>query len=109
MQVNWQLGKTTVTVSMNRQAGVTMERLEYFSHNKHWQIDNLVQGHVAENNQVQLLSSADWQSTLQKRGFVAMLDAFVQQIEKGGTNSIDNKRAFSSHQLCEYVVTQLQQ
>lgn len=109
VQVNWQLGKTTVSVSMNRAAGVTMERLEYYSLNKHWQIDNLVQGHVAENNQLQLLSSADWQSTLHKRGFATMLEAFVQQLNKGGTNSTDNKRALSSHQLCEYVVQQLQQ
>ena len=109
VQVNWQLGKTTVSVSMNRLSGVTMERLEYYSHNKHWQIDNLVQGQVAENNQLQQLNQSDWHSTLHKRGFAAMLGAFVQQLDKGGSNSTENKRALSSHQLCEYVVQQLEQ
>lgn len=107
VQVNWQLGKTTVSVSMNRLSGVNMERLEYYSHNKHWQVDNLVQGHIAEAGQVSQLPQQDWHSTLNRRGFVSMLEAFISQLEKGGTNSTENKRALSSHQLCEYVVQQL--
>ena len=107
VQVNWQLGKTTVSVSMNRLSGVNMERLEYYSHNKHWQVDNLVQGHMAESGQVSQLPQQDWHSTLNRRGFVSMLEAFIGQLEKGGTNVTDNKRALSSHQLCEYVVQQL--
>ncbi|MDP2715327.1 Gfo/Idh/MocA family protein [Rheinheimera sp.] len=108
VQVNWQLGKTTVSVSMNRLAGANIERLEYYSHNRHWQIDNLVQGHLAEAGQVQQLPQHDWHSTLYRRGFVSMLDAFIKQLDTGGTNSTENKRALSSHQLCEYVVQQLQ-
>lgn len=107
VQVNWQLGKTTVAVSMNRLAGMNMERLEYYSHNQHWQIDNLAQGHSAGANQLQQLVQHDWHSTLYKRGFVSMLEAFMQQLQKGGTNSTENRRVFSSHQLCEYVVQQL--
>lgn len=107
VQVNWQLGKTTVSVSMNRLAGANMERLEYYSQNKHWQIDNLAQGHSAEANQIQQLAQHDWHSTLYKRGFVSMLEAFIQQLQKGGSNSSENRRVLSSHQLCEYVVQQL--
>ena len=107
VQVNWQLGKTTVSVSMNRLSGVNMERLEYYGHNKHWQIDNLALGHHAHSNQLQQLPQHDWHSTLQRRGFVSMLEAFIGQLEKGGTNVTENKRALSSHQLCEYVVQQL--
>ena len=107
VQVNWQLGKTTVSVSMNRLSGVNMERLEYYSHNKHWQVDNLVQGHMAESGLVSQLPQQDWHSTLNRRGFVSMLEAFIGQLEKGGTNVTENKRALSSHQLCEYVVQQL--
>ncbi|HEX5793813.1 MAG TPA: Gfo/Idh/MocA family oxidoreductase [Rheinheimera sp.] len=107
VQVNWQLGKTTVSVSMNRLAGANMERLEYYSQNQHWQIDNLAQGHSAEANQIQQLAQHDWHSTLYKRGFVSMLEAFMQQLQKGGSNSSENRRVLSSHQLCEYVVQQL--
>ena len=107
VQVNWQLGKTTVSVSMNRLAGVNMERLEYYSHNMHWQIDNLVQGQVAQHSQLQQLPQHDWHTTLYRRGFVCMLEAFIAHLEKGTSNTTENKRTLSSHQLCEYVVQQL--
>ncbi|WP_027671745.1 Gfo/Idh/MocA family protein [Rheinheimera baltica] len=107
VQVNWQLGSTSVSVSMNRLAGHSFERLEYFSANQHWQVDNLVQGIHSAANQQQHLAVNDWQSTIHKRGFVGMLDEFIQQVEKGGTNKAQNKTLLSSHQLCEFVVQQL--
>ena len=107
VQVNWQLGHTTVSLSMNRQAGVNMERLEYYGCNKYWQVDNLVQGQVAAQATVQQLNSNDWHSTLYKRGFVSMLEAFLAQLQRGGSDTAQLKTLHSSHQLCEYVVQQL--
>ncbi len=108
VQVSWQAGNTMVSATMNRLAGTGFERLEYFAVNQHWQIDNLVQGHAASANQQQQLSVNDWHNTLYKRGFLAMLQAFIQQLEEGGSNTTQNKTLLSSHQLCEFVVQQLQ-
>jgi len=108
VQVNWQCGNTLVSASMNRLAGGNFERLEYFADNQHWQIDNLVQGHLMTDNRQQQLAVNDWHNTLYKRGFVAMLQAFIQQLAAGGSNTAQNKTLLSSHQLCEFVVQQLQ-
>ena len=109
VQVHWQYQGAAFSVSMNRIAGNSFERLEYFGANQHWQIDNLVQGHYAADNQQQLLGFNDWHNTLYKRGFVNMLQAFVAQLQQGGTNPAMNQAALCSHQLCEQVVLQLQQ
>ncbi|NRQ42732.1 Gfo/Idh/MocA family oxidoreductase [Rheinheimera sp. YQF-2] len=109
VQVSWHAGNTMVSASMNRLAGGNFERLEYFAVNQHWQVDNLVQGQLTADNRQQQLAVNDWHDTLYKRGFVSMLQAFIQQLAKGGTNSAQNKTLLSSHQLCEFVVQQLQQ
>lgn len=109
VQVHWQYQGAAYSVAMNRIAGAGFERLEYFGANQHWQIDNLAQGHYAANNQQQLLGFDDWQHTLYKRGFVSMLQAFIQQLQHGSCNTQMNQAVLCSHQLCEQVVLQLQQ
>ncbi|MBU1308822.1 MAG: Gfo/Idh/MocA family oxidoreductase [Gammaproteobacteria bacterium] len=108
VQVNWQCGRSLVSASMNRLAGGNFERLEYFASSQHWQVDNLVQGHIWADNRQQQLAVNDWHNTLYKRGFVSMLEDFIQQLAKGGSNTAQNKTLLSSHQLCEFVVQQLQ-
>ena len=107
VQVYWQQQGVLVSAAMNRMAGNSFERLEYFGTNQHWQIDNLVQGHYTSDNQQQILGFSDWQSTLDKRGFVAMLAAFFQQLQQGGTNTTMNNSVLQSHQLCENVLQRL--
>lgn len=107
VQVHWQQQGVAVCAAMNRLAGSSFERLEYFSVNQHWQIDNLVQGHHAHNNQQHMLGFNDWQSTLEKRGFVPMLAAFLQQLQRGGTDTAMHNSVLQSHQLCERVLQQL--
>lgn len=108
VQVNWQSGNTLVSAAMNRSAGGNFERLEYFADNQHWQVDNLVQGYLMADNQQQQLTVNDWHSTLYKRGFVSMLEAFIKQLAAGGSCAAQHKTVLSSHQLCEFVVQQLQ-
>lgn len=104
IQVQWQHDGSLFTGVMNRLNGVNEERLEYFAINKKWQIDNLSEGRVWENNQVSTLGFNDWQHTLYKRGFVDMLDDMLQQFQQGCNNATSSQQILDTHRLCELVV-----
>lgn len=109
VQLQWHYKDALFSAAMNRMAGSSFERLEYFSQDQHWQIDNLRQGEYSCHNQRQVLGFDDWQSTLYKRGFVAMLDQFIQLLKTGKTDSSANNAALLTHQLCEKILERLPQ
>lgn len=110
VQVQWQSGKSVLTGSMNRVSGQTEERLEVFAEGQKWQVDNLAQGlhfsdlHLPANRP---LGFGDWDSTLFKRGFVAMFAAFLAQLESGKAS--DYADILATHSLCERIVGEVEQ
>ncbi|MDX1342661.1 MAG: hypothetical protein R3227_09920, partial [Reinekea sp.] len=56
------------------------------------------------DNQRRVLPVDDWTSTLQKRGFVAMLDAFVASVRSGVAQQDYLEGVRATHRLCEQVV-----
>ena len=109
IQVSWQQQGALFTGSMNRQAGHTFERLELFSHNEHWQVDNLRSGWHSNANQSQSIGFDDWQSTLEKRGFVAMIGHFLQQVASQKANPELLASYLASHQLAELLLLEVGQ
>lgn len=106
--VQWTSGGRLLTGSMNRISGLTEERLEVFAPDQKWQIDQLTQGTYAAASSTpacQTLGFSDWDSTLHKRGFVAMFAAFLAQLQAGRAS--DYADILATHQLCERVVTQI--
>lgn len=102
IHVQWQRDKTLLTASMNRISGVAEERLEYFGVQQKWQIDNLTDGFHYHDNQRTPLGFGDWDNTLHKRGFVAMVNAWVEQVRSGALSNHDD--ILATHALCERVV-----
>ncbi len=107
VQVQWQCERALFTASMNRLNGVAEEQLRYASDNEHWEINNLSSGCHYKNGAPDKLEFNDWQPTLEKRGFVAMIDNMLNVIRsgKGGNNYED---ILATHKLCEDVVTQIE-
>lgn len=108
VHVQWTSGGSLLTGSMNRISGLTEERLEVFATDQKWQIDQLTQGthaHAVSTPQSTALGFSDWDSTLHKRGFVAMFAAFLAQLQAGRAS--DYADILATHQLCERVVTQI--
>ena len=107
LQVQWQAGSSLLTGSMNRLSGVTEERLEVFTEDQKWQIDNL-NGGIHHSNlpgqpvAVRTLGFNDWDNTLYKRGFVTMFSAWLAQLGTGKAS--DYEDILTTHQLCEQVV-----
>ena len=108
VHVQWTSGSSLLTGSMNRISGLTEERLEVFATDQKWQIDQLTQGTYAAAGSTpasNTLGFSDWDSTLHKRGFVAMFAAFLAQLQTGRAS--DYADILATHQLCERVVTQI--
>jgi virulence factor len=112
LQVQWQCGEALFTAAMNRQHGSNEEQLRYESDNEYWLVDNLASGcHVCDGRQ-EPLGFCDWTSTLEKRGFVAMIDQVVEVVRSGedGDNYHDNyshdnySDILATHKLCEDVI-----
>lgn len=94
--------------SMNRLAGSTFERIEAFAENEHWQIDDLRQGHHSSSGNSSALGFSDWQSTLYKRGFEALLADWLTLVRSGKQASEDLDRLLTTHHICEYIVNFIQ-
>jgi virulence factor len=108
VHVQWTSGSSLLTGSMNRISGLTEERLEVFATDQKWQIDQLTHGthaHAVNTPPSKALGFSDWDSTLHKRGFVAMFAAFLAQLQAGRAS--DYADILATHQLCERVVTQI--
>jgi virulence factor len=108
LQVQWQHKGCLYSGMMNRLNGANEERLEYYAHNKKWQIDNLSEGQVYENNSCSPLKFDDWQTTLTKRGFVSMLDDMLLQLADGANNAKNSQQILDTHRLCEQVVNRVE-
>ena len=104
LQVNWQENGRAVCASMNRLSGQTCERLDISQLNEAWQLDNLTTGVHLRDNQRRVLPVDDWTSTLQKRGFVAMLEAFIASVRAGVAQQGYLEGVRATHRLCEQVV-----
>ncbi|TQV73472.1 Gfo/Idh/MocA family oxidoreductase [Exilibacterium tricleocarpae] len=106
IQVHWQWQQTLLAGSMNRISGVTEEILEFFGCEQKWQIKNLSGGwHYRDNHKVEL-GFSDWEHTLHKRGFMDMIEAFLQQVEAGTSPADQYSDILATHRLCERVLAQ---
>jgi virulence factor len=90
--VNFTVGKTTAVGIMNRDAGVTEERLEIFSPNEKRVIIDLTDQ-----------NKNPWQTTLKTRGFEDMIDDFLSM-----RSDADYDAILRTHKICETIVHQLE-
>ncbi|MDO3381824.1 Gfo/Idh/MocA family protein [Gilvimarinus algae] len=105
VQVTWHRGGASFTAAMNRLNGCTRERLEYSALNESWQVDNLRQGLYSVDNRSEAIGFGDWEDTLHKRGFVAMLESFLATVRQGDVDAGYLQGVLDSHRLCEQVVS----
>lgn len=107
LQVSWQSQYNIVNANMNRIAGVTQERLQVNCNGNSWQIDNLREGHLYQQQKHSSLGFGDWENTLYKRGFVSLIDDWLQQLEAGSFNKEIAENILMTHKICDQVLGQL--
>ncbi|MBB4079673.1 virulence factor [Lewinella aquimaris] len=104
LQVRWTREDCLLTGGMNRISGVTEERIEYFTPDNTWLIEDLHRGSHFQHGKTNNLSFGHWEPTLVKRGFVAMLDHWIATVRNGGADSKQLEDIRLTHALCETIV-----
>lgn len=107
LNVTWKHDDTWAYGGMNRISGITEERIEYYAEGYKWQIDELVSGTQYQNERQSPISFDNWESTLYKRGFVAMIDDWINTLSARKFDKKRNEDIWQTHFLCERIVTEI--
>ncbi|HET9487948.1 MAG TPA: Gfo/Idh/MocA family oxidoreductase [Chryseosolibacter sp.] len=98
---------TTAIGIMNRDSGTVEERVEVFTPIEKWVVTNLTETTVFRQGNATRKSTHDWESTLHKRGFEQITEAFIQNILKGSSPHQLHQEILQTHELCEKIVHDL--
>lgn len=103
LQLRAQNGQMAMGI-MNRNTVVTEERLEIMSPAQKLVAVNIAQLIKENQSSSHYTRQNDWETTLQKRGFVSMIEDFLQAVVSNSTPYISLDDALLTHQLCEDIV-----
>lgn len=99
-------GQTTGIGIMNRHTGVNEEIVEVMGHPKKIEIHNLNQAKIFTSNQEQHCKFDDWAPILYRRGFVGMIDHFIQCVHSRQEPVTSGASTLRTHEICERIVSQ---
>jgi len=104
LQVQWQQNGALFNGSMNRISGITEERVEYYTADNKWQIEELVSGFHYKNEIIKPLGFNNWENTLYKRGFLNLFEDWLSALQATNFDTNRNQDIWETHHLCEMVV-----
>ena len=107
IQVQWQQGETVLFGGMNRVSGISEERIEYYTKGNKWLIENLNSGIHFTAGEEKTLKFNNWESTLHKRGFVKMIESWINVLQERKYNPGSIEDIWKTHQLCENILSQV--
>jgi virulence factor len=107
IKVQWQQNGTLLSGAMNRVSGRSEERIEYYTKGNKWQIEELVSGTHYKDEKQAPIGFNNWDSTLYKRGFVDLIEDWLDTLQEDSfnTNRIEDIR--KTHRLCEMIVQKI--
>jgi len=107
IQVQWQQGETLLLGGMNRISGITEERIDFFSEGNKWVINNLDSGTHFTKEEENTLKFDNWESTLYKRGFVNMIEDWINVLQERSYDPESIEDIWETHQLCETILNKV--
>lgn len=107
IHVQWQQGETFLFGGMNRISGITEERIELFSEGNKYVINDLNSGSHFTNEKESILKFGNWESTLHKRGFVNMIDDWINVLNEENYKEESIEDIWETHQLCETILNKV--
>lgn len=93
--------------AMDRLSGCNEEVIEITSNNEKWRVESLTNLTYMANGTQQPSMQNDWQPMLYKRGFETMVDAWLDAVNTQQVNVSQLNIDVLSHELCEWLVTQV--
>ena len=103
IQIQWQQNETLLSGGMNRISGITEEKIEYYTNGNKWLINNLTTGMHYQNEKVNMKNFGGWETTLFKRGFVNMLEDWINTLLENKFDSNRIQDIWETHHLCERI------
>ena len=103
LDVQWQSGETILHASMNRQFGITAERVQVGLVNEAYEFYSFVSGQCWKENNQQSLALKDWTPMLESKGFKHMIVDWISVVQTGKLSSEIVERNIASHQLAEAI------
>ena len=91
-------GCTTIAI-MNMQSGANTERVDVMSPSGHHVVENMDALAIHTPGTITMKPFGDWTTTLYKRGFETMVDAFLTSIRPGNTNPVSPESVILVHTL----------
>lgn len=101
LDIQWQHGESLLHASMNRQFGITCERVSACFTNEAFEFHSFTEGKHWYQGQERTLSLKDWTPMLTSKGFTAMIEDWIRVVNSGKLDSAIVTRNLSSHQLAE--------
>jgi virulence factor len=107
LQVQWTANGSLFSGSMNRVSGITEERVEFFAPGLKVQIEDLHSGVEYKDGHRQELGFENWEPTLYKRGFVTMIEDWLEVVRRKSFSSAEAERDLLTHRVCEEVLEEI--
>lgn len=102
IQVNLKTDKTFINVGMNLQSGSRREIMEVQSTSGTYIVENLDHYKMIEGTTETVQHFGSWDTTLNKRGFENIIDAFIDGV-KNGVNPVNVESSLLSHWICNQI------
>lgn len=93
---------------MNRDSGITEEKLEVFSPNEKRIAYDVSEVEILKEKNKISIKGNDWESTLHKRGFFQITDDFIQAVASGTSPKITYEDILLTHTICEKITKELE-
>ncbi|MER2063705.1 MAG: Gfo/Idh/MocA family oxidoreductase, partial [Alkalibacterium sp.] len=96
--------QTTAYVSVNNESGTKLEKYEVQNAAGTIVLENLTDKASYTEQGVTHTKAGDWETTLEKRGFVPMIESFIEAVKTRGENPVPLESALLSHEICEAII-----
>ncbi|EAC7955168.1 Gfo/Idh/MocA family oxidoreductase [Listeria monocytogenes] len=100
-------GGKVATAIMNRDSGVNEERLAVMTPSAKYEVENVTETHIYEGTTERFERFGDWETTLYKRGFVSIIQAFLTAVRNGEKAPISKEDALETHRLAEEILRKI--
>lgn len=107
LDVQWQVGETLLHASMNRQFGITKERVSATYVNKALEFDSFTSGRIWQQSEESVIALKDWTPMLASKGFEAMITDWLNVVRSGKIATEVVTRNIATHQLAQQLVDHL--
>lgn len=98
----------TAIAIMNRDSGVSEEKIEMMNSSEKYTIYNVADTVIQKGKTATSLGGNDWEPTLHKRGFEAMIYDFLEAVQNNQEPMITMDDALQTHEICEMIVRELE-